>query len=327
MVEVIGAPFDMCGPHHGSRSGPLAIRLAGLEPQLQSLLGEGEVRDLGDVVQLDARLPGARRACDEAGIAVYSALRAAVGASLGRGAVPLVLGGDHSVSIGSVSAAVNQFGDSLALLWIDAHADCNSPATTPSGNLHGMPIGALAGVVDKAPPQSPWAADLDLVWTEVVELAGPARLPLQNVAWLGLREVDEGEAARILGTPGCYCATMQTVDERGVGACVDGFWEWADRARVSHVWVSMDVDVLDPVFAPGTGTAVRGGLSYREGHLLAEMLREGFDHRSSPALAGLDVVEVNPLRDHANSTANIALEWILSFFGQSILHERLAVRK
>lgn len=326
MVEVIGAPFDMCGPHHGSRCGPIAMRLAGLEPQLKALIGEGSVSDLGDVVPLGPELPGVRRKCDEAGLAVYSALRAAVSASLGRGAVPLVLGGDHSVSIGSVSAALNHLGDRLALLWIDAHADCNSPGTTPSGNLHGMPIAALAGLADPSDPRQPWAADLDRVWAEVIELAGPARLPLRNVAWFGLREVDAGEAARILGAPSCYCATMQTVDERGVGACVDGFWEWADQARVTHVWVSMDVDVLDPVFAPGTGTAVRGGLSYREGHLLAEMLREGFDHRSSPALAGLDVVEVNPLRDHANSTANVALEWILSFFGQSILHERVAAR-
>lgn len=320
MVEVIGAPFDLCGPHHGSRAGPLALRLAGFLPQLRELLGEDGVRDLGDAIPLDAALPGSRAQCDEAGLAAFAALRAEVEASLGRGAVPIVLGGDHSVSIGSVAGALAKHGASLGLLWIDAHADCNSPGTTPSGNLHGMPIGALAGIEDRADPAKPWAGDLDRVWPKLLELCGPERLALSRVGWLGLREVDPQEAERILASRQSYCATMQTVDELGIAACADSFLEWAAHAGISHVWVSLDVDVLDPVFAPGTGTAVRGGLSYREGHLLAETLGEGFASMAGPALAGLDVVEVNPFRDHANSTAQVALEWVLSFFGKTILH-------
>jgi arginase len=320
VLEIVGAPFDLCGPHHGTRCGPLALRLAGLIPQLEALVGQGQVRDLGDAVPLDGILPGKRDECDAAGLRTFRALREAVVGSLERGALPLVLGGDHSITLGSASAALAHHGEGLGVLWIDAHADYNAPDTTPSGNLHGMPLGVLTGREGKSPADKPWAADLDALWPQLLELCGPGRLRHDHIAWLGLRDVDEGEVWHMLDGPPGFVATMQGIDRDGLGNTMERLWEWAANSKVEHVWISFDVDVLDPVFAPGTGTAVRGGLTYREAHLVAEMLYEGFSASAGPRLAGVDVVEVNPLRDTANATAQVAIEWVLSLFGKTILH-------
>jgi arginase len=313
VVEIIGAPFDLCGRRPGSALGPAAVRLAGLQEALEAL--GIETRDGGD---LDAPAPISGRGDPHPApraLATYQALAARVTAAMVRGAVPLVVGGDHSLSIGSVSAALAAFGHDLAVAWIDAHADVNTPATSPTGNLHGMALALLlslpAGV--EGPPAERW----DLL---AQTLLPNVRLQPGRVAWVGLREVDPGEAAAIGALPGAFPSTMQDIDRYGIEAVVQGLDRWLRASGAKAVWLSFDVDALDPILAPGTGTAVRGGLSYREGHLCAELLRENLDAPDCPyRLAGLDLVEVNPLFDSNNETARMAVEWIGSLFGKTIL--------
>ncbi|MGE0000800.1 MAG: arginase [Fimbriimonadaceae bacterium] len=326
MLDVIGAPFDLCGRHLGSRLGPISLRLAGLVPGLGQILGEDNVQDVGDVVEIDVRGQVPRQEADELLIETLTALKSRVSNSFQEGHVPLVLGGDHSLTIASLSAALDFFGDKLGVLWIDAHADCNTPASSPSGNIHGMPLAALTGVEAKCRSGVSWEADLDQLWPRLLRFSSGTRLDPSHAAWIGLRDVDPGEAEFIARAARPFVATMQDVDTLGLGATLDAFWEWAANSGLEKIWVSFDVDALDPIFAPGTGTAVRGGFSYREGHLIAETLHDGFVSQAGPGLAGLDIVEVNPLRDQSNSTAGIAYEWARSFFGETILHERSRTR-
>ncbi|MCC6403598.1 MAG: arginase [Fimbriimonadaceae bacterium] len=326
MLDVIGVPFDLCGRHLGSRLGPISLRLAGLVPGLGQIVGEENVRDLGDVVAVDERAEVERGEAGKLLCETLVSLKARVAESCHHGRVPVVLGGDHSLTIGSLSAALEVYGDKLGVLWIDAHADCNSPATSPSGNIHGMPLAALTGTDAPCREDVAWREELDLLWPRLLELSAKSPLDPNHAAWIGLRDVDPGEARFIARASRSFVATMQTVDTLGLGPTLDSFWEWAANSGLEKIWVSFDVDSLDPIFAPGTGTAVRGGFSYREGHLIAETLHEGFVSHAGPSLAGLDVVEVNPLRDHANTTAGIAFEWVRSFFGETILHDREGAR-
>ncbi|HXH60982.1 MAG TPA: arginase family protein, partial [Fimbriimonadaceae bacterium] len=216
--------------------------------------------------------------------------------------------------IGSIAGALRKYGDGLAVLWVDAHMDLNTPDTSPSGNLHGMSLAALSGLK----PQS--SSALDEEWMFLLEeIVGEPFLSPQNIAWLCLRDVDEGEVANSKLLPGCLPLTMQDVDQDRIVGCLQKIFDHFQKGGAKALWVSFDVDSLDPLFAPGTGTAVRGGLTYREGHLIAETLHEFFEG-SSVKLAGLDIVEVNPLVDRNNETANVAMEWALSFFGKTILH-------
>ncbi|MCX7800244.1 MAG: arginase [Fimbriimonadales bacterium] len=317
MVRVVGAPFDLCGRAAGSRMGPAGMRLAGLLRALRSLGVEAE--DLGDVpvpLPPSDTEPGFRGF--RAFLEVAAALRERVAAVLAAGATPLVLGGDHSLSAGSVAGALDHFGESLAVLWIDAHADLNTPDTSPTGNLHGMPLGLLADLGDGGSSRR----------AEEWELARARLLPAtplapRRIGWLGLREVDPPEAARIRRFEGSFVATMHDIDRHGVVAALDGVRRWMAETRPDALWVSFDVDVLDPVLAPGTGTAVRGGLTYREAHLVAELLHEALFREDCPArLAGLDVMETNPMLDAGNTTAVTAVEWVASLFGKTILGER-----
>lgn len=317
MVRVVGAPFDLCGRAAGSRMGPAGMRLAGLLRSLCSLGVQAE--DLGDVpvpLPPSETEPGFRGF--HAFLEVASALRERVAAVLEAGGTPLVLGGDHSLSAGSVAGALDRFGDGLAVLWIDAHADLNTPDTSPTGNLHGMPLGLLTdlGAVGESRRTEEW------------ELARARLLPStplrqRRIGWLGLRDVDPPEAARIRSFVGSYVATMHDIDRHGVVAALDGVRRWLAETRPHALWVSFDVDVLDPVLAPGTGTAVRGGLTYREAHLVAELLHEALFRGDSPCrLAGLDVMETNPMLDSGNTTALTAVEWVASLFGKTILGGR-----
>lgn len=313
MVDILSAPFDGGGARLGSRLGPPALELAGLREALE---------DQGQVVASWQHLnnpapnplaPGLRafNAC----LTAVKDLRAAALVSLRAGHLPIAVGGEHSISMGSISAALDYAEGDLAVLWIDAHADVNVPGVSASGSLHGMPLGALAAM--------PSGVDglIDSQWEELISVAG-AKHPLSmgRVAWLGLREVDSPEAETIATSDGCLAITMHHIDRYGMVAAVDRFdaWMWACGAK--NLWISFDVDVLDPILAPGTGTAVRGGLTYREGHLMAELLREKLD-AGQYRLLGLDVVEVNPLEDSANSTARIVVEWVASLFGKTILGE------
>jgi len=312
VIDVIGVPFDLCGSRPGSALGAAAMRYAGLVPTLTDL--GFEVRDWGDVPQqapCEVVAGGLRNFRPL--LETVRTLRSAVHRSLLEGATPLVLGGEHTVVAGSVAAALQHHGDTLALLWIDAHADVNTPGTSDTGNLHGMPIAALADL----PSGTDGAADSE--WNELREaFPGPA-LKLERTAWYGLRDVDPAERERLSG----LALTMQDIDRHGVVTTIHSLDRWLRTVGATHLWISFDVDALDPILAPGTGTAVRGGLSYREAHLCAELLWEMLNAPDCPVrLAGLDVVETNPLEDTNNATAVMAVEWVASLFGKTILGPR-----
>jgi len=300
MVSLIGAPFDRCGRRAGSRLGPEAVRLAGLEESLEEI--GVEVCDQGN---LSLAFPEDKY---DMAASTAEAIRASVARELKAARTPLVLGGDHSISIGSISAALAEFGDDLAVLWIDAHADINHPGTSPSGNMHGMPLGALLGL----------NPDANAGWKRLLTAAGEVKLRQNRIAWLGLREVDEGEVKTIASLDGCFASTMQDIDRFGLDRVIKGFENWLEASGAKALWISFDVDVLDPAHTPGTGTAVLGGLTYREGHLCAELLHD-FLKKSTAKLVGLDVVEVNPLFDRENRTARMAVAWVGSLFGKTIL--------
>jgi arginase len=221
--------------------------------------------------------------------------------------------------MGSISGALAAEGEALGVLWVDAHMDLNTPSSSASMNLHGMPLAALLKLGDTQ------FSEMNAVWSrlqaEVVE--GPG-LPPSHVSWLGLRDVDEGEAVNFRTLPGALAITMQTIDHEGLAACIRLLEDWIWQTGIKRLWISFDVDSMDPLYAPGTGTAVRGGLTYREGHYLAECLHKTlFTSGSFCTLAGLDVVEVNPLLDRNNETARMAVGWVESLFGRQILREEI----
>jgi arginase len=226
---------------------------------------------------------------------VYQTARA----SIEEGAVPLVLGGDHSLGAGSVAASAahaRAAGKPLGLLWIDAHGDMNTPASTPSGNVHGMPLAALLG---------PEPAELSSIGG-----FSPTVLP-QHTALIGVRNLDEREKHLVRGS-GVHVYTMKDIDRLGVATVASQALE-AVTLGTAGVHVSFDLDVCDPSIAPGVGTPVKGGLNYREAHLLMEMVAE------SGLLMGLDLVEVNPTLDIRNTTAELGTELALSALGMKIL--------
>lgn len=309
MIDIIGAPFDLCGKRTGSRLGPPAIRLAGLEKTLAAV--GHDVCDLGDLKFSDRpdRGEGIRNA--DAAIPIIAELRSQVSRSIRAGRVPMMLGGDHSMAIGAVGGALESCGQDLALIWMDAHSDLNTPATSPSGNLHGMPVAALLGL------ESGVEGTADEQWMKMIP---SVRLGPGQVAYFGLREMDPGERKAIASLSNSYTATMHEIDRHGIVSCIHRLDHWLSRSGASKIWISFDVDMLDPVLAPGTGTTVRGGLTYREAHLVAELLREMLDVPGcSYKLVGLDVVETNPLFDNLNETAKTVVEWVGSLFGKTIL--------
>lgn len=313
-LTVLGVPFGLGGSRPGASLGPDAIRFASLVQQLTHL---ADVEDRGNVVTA----PIGEHSGDGSGIRNFAAAfeslartREQVSAVLREGRVPVVLGGDHSLSIATVSAALESAAD-LGLLWIDAHADLNTPDTSPSGNLHGMSVAALVGL--ECSPEHSGSSAWQKILNEVVQ---GHRLPHSRVVWIGIRDLDPGERERIIAHDIRRAITMYEVDHFGLEAMMEHAAGYLERAGVRNLWVSLDVDVLDPLIAPGTGTGVRGGLTYREMHLLAEFLYELVGRESSPFdLAGVEVVEVNPPLDRQNETARLATEWLCSLFGKRIL--------
>ncbi len=316
VVELIGVPFDLCSARQGSRLGPGAARLAGLAGAFASL--DEAFADAGDVSVLNGDADDAGIRHFEPALSVYRQTKGKVAAATRKGAIPLVVGGDHSNSMGSVSGALETFGEKLAVLWVDAHADLNTPKTSPSGNLHGMPMAALLGLPSgiEGKGQDQW----DRLLSQIV----PARRLLPDqAAWFGLRDVDPGERNHYQKLQGEYTATMYDIDRHGLVPNLERLDAWLRKSGAERLWISFDVDALDPILAPGTGTAVRGGLSYREMHLMGELLHEFLAAPNCPyALAGLDVMEINPLFDTNNETARTAVEWIGSLFGKTILGKR-----
>ncbi|MFB6129277.1 MAG: arginase [Salinigranum sp.] len=298
-VRILGAPTDYGASRRGVDMGPSAIRYAGLADRLGA--AGVEPTDAGDlsVPRAEERNPEAdppargrakflREVREVAG-----PLADAVAAALDEGATPLVLGGDHSIAIGSVGGSAR--GADLGVLWFDAHGDFNTPATTPSGNVHGMPLAALLGVGDFD----------DVAW------ANAPGVREENVALVGLRDLDP-EERELVRESDVTALPMPEIDERGIADVVEEALAAATDGT-DGVHVSLDMDWLDPIEAPGVGTPVRGGVTYREAHAAMELLAE------SGALRSMEIVEVNPILDEGNSTAELAAELAASAFGKRII--------
>ena len=301
-IAIIGVPVDLGAGRRGVDMGPSAIRYAGLKERLAEL---GYcVRDLGNVVvplaeQIEPPAPGEKLRYLEPLAEVNRALARQVAAASAAGAFPLILGGDHSLAIGSVSGLAR--GRRIGMIWVDAHADFNTAEITPSGNIHGMSVAALTG---RGHPSLTRLLDSD-------GGASGAVLRDADVALVGIRDVDPLERAALRGS-GIHVFTMYDVDRRGMAAVMEEAIAHVS-AETEGFHISFDMDALDPREAPGVGTPVLGGISYREAHLAMELAAK------SGKLIGLDLVEVNPILDEHNTTARLAVQFALSALGKRIL--------
>jgi arginase len=300
IIHVLGVPMDLGSGRRGVDMGPSAIRIAGVADRLKEL--GHKVVDDGDVVikNMEELKVGNERARYLAEIARASGILARkVDRIMSLGHFPLVLGGDHSIAVGTVSgiaAFAKRQGQKVGLLWIDAHGDINTPETSPSGNIHGMPLAALLGF---------GAGELTAV-AGVFPKVDPG-----NVALVGIRSLDTGEKNRLKET-GVQVHTMSDIDRHGVHRVMK-----KALARVTEgtdfVHVSFDLDAVDPTVAPGVGTPVKGGLDYREAHLIMEVIAD------AGVMTSLEMVEVNPILDQGNASAAFAVELVQSGFGKKIL--------
>ncbi len=299
VIEVIGVPIDLGAGRRGVDMGPSAVRIADLEARLEQL--GHRVEDYGDLeVMIPETQPVGQgslrykepilKTCDE--------LCREVQRSLGEGRMPLVLGGDHSLAIGSVAGSTTFYagkGEALGLVWFDAHGDANTPETTPSGNIHGMSLAVSLGLGDP----------------DLVNLGGRApKVQARNTVLIGIRDLDPGER-ETLKKSGCTVYTMRDLDERGMRDVVDEAIRIASDGTAA-IHLSFDMDVIDPEDAPGTGTPVWGGITYREAHLAMEMINDRAE------IAAIDLVEVNPVLDNQNMTGILAAELAQSVLGKRI---------
>jgi arginase len=299
-VNILGVPLAYGASMAGVELGPAALRVARLKRRIAQL--GYVVRDLGDIEveqsQTNPELADKLKYVNEIS-AACAELAQKVEGILAAGELPLVLGGDHSIAIGSLSgfaAYCRSRNESPGLIWFDAHADMNTPETTPSGNIHGMPLAVLFG---RGAP-------------ELTSIAGFApKLDPKLCVHVGARDIDSGER-ELIGQLGIRFITMREIDERGMNTCMDEAISIASRASGGYA-VTFDVDALDPGDAPGSGTLVRGGLTYREAHLAMEKVAEAGGMRS------LEVVEINTALDINNKTAELGVELILSALGKTIL--------
>ncbi len=299
-VHIIGVPLDLGGGRRGVDMGPSAFRIAGLGERIAAL--GCPVVDKGD---LAVPIPETRHAGDPRRryiddiATVCSTLAQSARASLEAGALPLVLGGDHSLAAGSVaatSAVMRDREQRFGLIWVDAHGDMNTPSSTESGNVHGMPLAAILG------PEP----------VELSRLGGfSPKIDPDHVVLIGVRNLDDREKQRVRESR-IHVFTMKDIDRSGIAAVIEQAIAIAGRdAHGLHV--SFDLDVCDPTIAPGVGTPVKGGLDYREAHMVMEVLAD------SGRLVALDLVEVNPTLDIRNSTAELGTELALSALGMKIL--------
>jgi arginase len=299
-IEIIGAPIDLGQGRRGVDMGPSAIRVADLDAALEAL-GRA-VTDCGDI---DVRIPETLEIGSptlrykSAIVAACDTLRAEVERSLAEGRMPLILGGDHSLSIGSIAGVSNHFhrsGQSVGVIWLDAHGDSNTPETTPSGNIHGMSLAISMGFGDP----------------ELTGLGGRSpKIDPRKVVLIGVRDLDAGER-ETLRKSGATIYTIREVDERGMRDVVNEAVRIAGHGTAG-IHVSFDLDVIDPEDAPGVGTPIAGGITYREAHLAMEILAE------STRVLSVDLVEVNPVLDTRNQTALLAVELTQSLLGKRIL--------
>jgi arginase len=299
-IRVIGVPLDLGQSRRGVDMGPSAVRVAGLESKLEAL--GYEVEDGGNVgvALAETKSEGDTHAkylkeitetCSKHAELIVKTLEA--------GKIPITLGGDHSIAAGTVSGVAEFYRrkhQKVGLLWIDAHTDINTPDTSPSGNVHGMPLGAIMGL---------WPSPL-------TDLFGfSPKVGPDNCVLVGVRDVDNHERENIKRS-GVHVFTMRDIDERGMRAVMEEALRLAGRNTVGY-HVSLDMDWIDPEDAPGVGTPVWGGATYREGHLAMEIIA---DHGR---MLSFEIVEVNPVLDERNQTAELAVELALSAFGKKIL--------
>ena len=297
-IDLIGVPIDLGAGRRGVDMGPSALRYAHLQNKLEEL--GYVIEDKGNIevpIQemcastdpklkyIDCIIPMGRR------------VAGAVATSIQGGRFPLVLGGDHSLSVGSICGAAKQ--KKIGVIWVDAHADFNTPETTPSGNIHGMPLAALCGLGDPR---------LVSLWDETPPVLDPKR-----VAVIGARDHDQGEK-RNLREAGVMVQSMEQIDRLGMVTALEKAIERVSR-DVDGIYLSFDMDALDPRHAPGVGTPVNGGLTFREAHLACEVIAE------TGKLIGMDMVEVNPILDVQNQTALLAVEFIRSALGSRVWSE------
>lgn len=300
-VALIGAPTDIGANDRGASMGPEALRVAGLQAALSArglnVIDRGNLA--GPANPCQPPVDGYRHL--EQVVEWNRQVHAAVHAALGQGHLPILLGGDHSLGFGSVSAAARhcrETGRKLRVLWLDAHADFNTRELSPSGNLHGMPVACLCGFGPRS----------------LLEIA--ATIPAIEPAWIrqiGIRSVDPGEK-RFVHEQELEVFDMRFIDEEGVRTTMELALEGVDER--THLHVSFDVDFLDPEIAPGVGTTVPGGPSYREAQLCMEMIAD------TGQLGSLDIMELNPALDVRNKTAVLAVDLVESLFGKSTLMRR-----
>lgn len=300
-IAIIGAPLDLGAGRRGVDMGPSAMRVAGLGRRLAAL--GYAIADLGNVPVAQAEsiadagpgnakyLPQIAATCERVG--------ELTGQTLADGRIPLVLGGDHSIAVGAI-AGISRFfresGRKIGLLWIDAHADMNTPESSPSGNVHGMPLACCIGKGPEA----------------LARMFGfSPKVAPSNVALLGIRDLDRIERD-IVRQSGVHAITMREIDERGMRAAIGEAIAVATSGTAGF-HLSLDMDFVDPQYAPGVGTPVRGGATYREAHLAMEVICD------SGSMISMEVVEVNPVIDEVNRTADLAVELILSAMGKKIL--------
>jgi arginase len=299
-IRIIGVPMDLGASRRGVDMGPSALRAAGLQARIKQL--GHQVEDIGNisVKQPEEMSYGEKRAkyieeitdaCKDLGGAVLK--------SLDEGYLPLVLGGDHSIAAGSISGVAAHFRKekkSIGCIWLDAHSDMNTPETSPSGNVHGMPLSAIMGY---------GTGELD-------DLFGfKPKIEPQNVVLVGVRDLDTHEK-KFIKKLGVKAFTMREIDERGMREVMSDALKYA-MDDTDGIAVSLDMDFVDPSDAPGVGTPVRGGVTYREAHLAMEMIAD------SEAMVSMEIVEINPIIDEHNRTALLAIELALSALGKKIL--------
>jgi len=299
-IRVIGVPLDLGQSRRGVDMGPSAVRVAGLEARLEEL--GHEVEDGGNIA---VAIPEQKKEGDPHAkylreITVTCTKHAElVVKTLESGRVPLALGGDHSMAAGTVSGVAEFYRrhkQHIGLIWIDAHTDINTPETSPSGNVHGMPLAALLGL---GPPELSNIFDFS------------PKVKPENCVLVGVRDIDAVEKENVRRA-GIGVFTMRDIDERGMREVMSDAIKYAmdDTAGIA---VSLDMDFVDPADAPGVGTPVRGGVTYREAHLAMEMIAD------SESMVSLEVVEINPILDEHNRTALLGVELVLSALGQKIL--------
>ena len=297
-IDIIGVPIDLGADRRGVDMGPSAIRYADLRGRLESL--GHTIEDKGNIEvpiletckitdpklkYLDCIIPMSRR------------IAGSVATSIQAGRFPLVLGGDHSLSVGSIRGAAKH--RKIGVIWLDAHGDFNTPQTTPSGNIHGMPLAALCGLGDLR---------LTALWDEAPPVIDPRR-----VAVIGARDLDPGEKTNLRDAD-VLVLSMEQIDRIGMLTALEQAIERISK-DADGIYLSMDLDALDPRFAPGVGTPVVGGLTYREAHLVCEVVAE------TGKLIGMDIVEVNPILDERNQTAKLAVDFASSALGSRVWKE------